>query len=60
LWAKKEPELPPTQRMMALKELSSLQPGNIIEIGSHTMTIHFLSQFNPKHSKNKFKKIKLN
>lgn len=43
LWAKKEPELRPTHRMMTLKELSTLQPGNIIEIGAHTVTHPFLA-----------------
>ncbi len=38
-----ETVLRPTHRMMTLKEISSLQPGNIIEIGGHTVTHPFLS-----------------
>jgi peptidoglycan/xylan/chitin deacetylase (PgdA/CDA1 family) len=48
LWAKKEPELRPTHRMMTLKELSSLQPGNIIEVGAHTVTHPFLATISPQ------------
>jgi peptidoglycan/xylan/chitin deacetylase (PgdA/CDA1 family) len=48
LWAKKEPELRPTHRMMTLKELSSLQPGNIIQIGAHTVTHPFLATISPQ------------
>ena len=43
LWANKEPELRLTHQMMTLKELSSLQPGGIIEVGAHTVTHPFLA-----------------
>jgi peptidoglycan/xylan/chitin deacetylase (PgdA/CDA1 family) len=48
LWANKEPELRPTHRMMTMKELSSLQPGNIIEVGAHTVTHPFLATISPE------------
>ncbi|MGI8504173.1 MAG: polysaccharide deacetylase family protein [Hassallia sp.] len=48
LWANKEPELRPTHRMMTMKELSNLQPGNIIEVGAHTVTHPFLATISPE------------
>lgn len=48
LWANKEPELRLTHRMMTMKELSSLQPGNIIEVGAHTVTHPFLATISPE------------
>jgi peptidoglycan/xylan/chitin deacetylase (PgdA/CDA1 family) len=47
LWANKEPELRLTHRMMTLKELSTLEPGNIIEVGAHTVTHPFLATIAP-------------
>lgn len=59
LWANKEPELRLTHRMMTMKELSSLQPGNIIEIGGHTVTHPFLATISPEQQLHEIQENKI-
>ncbi|GAX41895.1 polysaccharide deacetylase [Tolypothrix sp. NIES-4075] len=59
LWANKKPELRSTHRMMTIKELSTLQPGNIIEIGGHTVTHPFLATISPEQQLHEIQENKI-